>query len=268
MSIIKKPDGEDENKPSIFDKAKIVSEHYEKKGGKLTTQGFSAPKDGDEFRNRVNANKLGIDGEMADNYAVLMPNRILLDLDCSGSMQGEEMTHLKSASEEFIGVCDPSTTSLAIWTFGKDHELRGELSRDLNLLKVRVGTLNAEGGTPMKSSLQDAIVHVPVTRVVLVTDGCPTDWHGQASALNSDPLVDQYRKAGVPIDTVFIGTHPMGALFCERLAELTKGLYIRFSASGNFAGAFKYLAPAYRAALTEGRVTAKDIGASEIKGLK
>jgi len=233
---------------------------YAEKGGKIK---FASKTQ--SFHDRVNANRLGSDGtSQQDEYADLVPNRIGLMPDCSGSMHGEKEQHLRSACEEFIRSCDFSNTSVAIRTFGLEGaELRGPLSRSSVILNTLTNQLRATGGTPMLACLRDSIENLSMTRGLVISDGSATDWIAVQHPYNNE-VVEKYKAAGIPVDCVHIGDSTSGEGLLKFLAEATGGLFIKFKNTGNFAQAFKYLAPAYRAMLGDGKVLLT-FGADEVR---
>lgn len=228
--------------------------------GKLTSKTSS-------FNERVRANKLASEGvrETEEAEASRMLNRICMMLDCSGSMAGTKNHHLRQAGEEFLRACNFGDTSVALHTFGSDREMRGGLSRNQSALTILVNRLDASGGTPMGACANDAISSIPMTRGIIVGDGQPFDWAMPYNEEGLDPICQRYVEAGIPIDTVHIGNSHQGVELMKYIARVTGGIFIKFSESGNFAQAFKYLSPTYRAMLGDGRINLKQLGADEVK---
>jgi uncharacterized protein YegL len=192
-----------------------------------------------------------------DEYASMVPNRVALMLDCSGSMSGSSIEDLKSASMEYIQACNFSDTSLSLNTFGLGNEMRGGLCRILGALIGHVSQLRASGSTPMYDCVVDVMDRLPLTRALLVSDGQPDNW--------ADDILNAYHEAGIPIDCVHIGGATSGEALLRKIAERTGGIFIKFKNTGNFAKAFKYLSPAYKAQLGDGRELLKSLGADEVR---
>jgi len=239
---------------------------------KLATSSQVATKQ--TFADRVKAtlaNSTGTDDEgntnPPDEYAVLVPNRIGMMLDCSGSMGGSSIVNLRSAAEEYVMACNFADTSVALYTFGAHTEMRGGLTRYSGALIGYISRLQAHGDTPMHRVVSDAIGSLPMTRGLLVSDGGASDWghwHDK-DTFEGDTILEQYKAAGIPIDCVHIGQGTDGEALLRRIAEKTGGIFIKFKDTGNFAKAFKFLAPANRALLGDGRKLLKELGADEVR---
>ena len=209
-----------------------------------------------------------------------MSNRICLMLDKSSSMShieraGESRIDLlKKALQNFIQRCDFTNTAIAIETFPESFELA--LTNSQLMLSTVGFMFEAGGNTPMRHCVEAALGKVPMTRGVIVSDGEATDWHRTSyndyyddkpdaeSNKQADELLAKYKEAGIPIDCVHISTDSGGEALLRRIAEATGGLFIKFTDVSAFAQAFGYLAPGYRAMLTDGRVSASELGAREV----
>jgi Mg-chelatase subunit ChlD len=203
-----------------------------------------------------------------------MPNRLVMMLDCSGSMawgvdtnQGNrvKIELLKEAVNNFIARCNLSDTSIAIKSFPPGTELR--LTTNTSNLHNAVLTLHAEGNTPMKACVSAVPEDYPLTRGIIVSDGAARDWsvQGESEEHGPDELLKTFQEMKVPIDTVHIGDEREGENLLKWIAKHTGGIYIKFTDVGAFAQAFAYLTPGSRALLTEGRVNATSLGAKEIE---
>jgi Mg-chelatase subunit ChlD len=207
------------------------------------------------LRGRIMAQSLRNTG---DPFTV--PNRVVLILDCSGSMAGSPINDLKTAVQSFITYCDPSNTSLGLEAFEatKPHDQQ-PLTLEYVLIQSAVLGLQAHGGTPMAEAMENVLLTQPASRCVLVSDGAPD------SEPDAYTIASQYREARIPVDCVHIG-HSSGGEDClKKIAEMTGGKYIKFSDINNLVGSFKYLSPAMYGILTSGSITAEELGANEIK---
>lgn len=186
-----------------------------------------------------------------------LPHRLVLALDCSGSMGGRKIEHLKRASAQFIDKCNPNDTALGVDTFPKGFTAP---ITTINLsLKLMMDTVSAGGDTPLYDCLGRIITNLTPTRVVLVSDGAPTD-------SGSDELViGQYIESKIPIDCVHIGDSSSGEEVLKSIAERTGGLYIKFTDTNALTSGLSYLTPGSRALLTSGQVSASQLGAREVK---
>lgn len=213
-------------------------------------------------------------GTTLDNTANAK-ERIIIVADDSGSMDGLPMQQQKKAIAAFLGVCNPTDTAVGITPMNRER-INLTLIHPLILSKTAGWPDYGGGGTPTFKTLETALEQKP-TRVVLVSDGQPTDgrtleakndneWHSRRYYDNDGDLdlknyeinrvIKKYQETKIKIDTVFIGgesdyssTEEMRAI-----AELTGGMYIFFKEGESFAKQFKYLAPAYYAMLTAGTI--------------
>lgn len=187
-----------------------------------------------------------------------MPNRIALALDCSGSMSGSKMTNLKQAVNNFVDKCNAADTAIGIQTFGLDDEQTYPLTTSYMLVKITIDTLEAKGNTPLYKALTRIYEDMGITRAVLVSDGCPTDSFGEG-------IVEQYKQSYIPIDCVHIGDSGGGEDVLKRIAEMTGGIYIKFTNVQALSNGLSYLTPNKRALLTSGQIDASLLGAKEVK---
>lgn len=219
------------------------------------------------FQQRVNeARKETVD-------PATMPNRLALLLDDSSSMtahekQGTRIELLRDAVKAFVGRCNLLDTSIAVETFNRQTSF--PLTSNSIILDTFMFNLQASGSTPMHRCVVDCLDKHPITRAVLVSDGEATDWNAFRDMEGDenrdvDIVLTKYKNAGIPIDCVHISNDTGGEALLRRIAEITGGLFIKFTDVSAFATAFGYLAPGLRGMLTDGRVSASDIGAKEIK---
>jgi Mg-chelatase subunit ChlD len=203
-----------------------------------------------------------------------MPNRITLMLDKSGSMSEYEKDSkrridlLKDAIENFVGRCNLNDTSIAIETFPPSIAI--PLTSNRVILSSAAYGLSASGNTPMRNCVESCLNKIPMTRGVIVSDGAATDWNDRFSneeedLKSADEVLLKYKEAGIPIDCVHISLGTSGEELLRRIAATTGGIFIKFTDVSAFAQAFGYLAPGFRAMLTDGRVSASDLGAREIR---
>jgi len=186
-------------------------------------------------------------------------------------MHGDKMDLLKQAIDNFVIRCDFQNTSIAIETFPASLEL--SLTSVSFMITSSVASLTASGNTPMRSCVQGSLEKIPMTRGIIVSDGEATDWRGdfyedfeEAVEKNKqDDLLAKYKKASIPIDCVHIGNSSSGEELLRRIARETGGIYLKFTDVSEFANNFGFLTPGYRARLTEGRVDAATLGATEVR---
>jgi Mg-chelatase subunit ChlD len=229
--------------------------------GKLTSRGSP-------FQQRVN------EAKRSEVDPATMPNRICLMLDKSSSMSTTEtkgarrIDLLKDALCNFVGRCDFKNTAIAIETFPEGFEL--PLSSNLSVLQTAGFGIEASGNTPMRACVERSLSKIPMTRGVIVSDGEATDWrrdeehYEEETRARVDVVLAKYKDAGIPIDCVHIASDSGGEALLRRIAEVTGGIYLKFTDVSAFANSFGYLTPGFRAMLTDGRVSARDLGAREV----
>jgi hypothetical protein len=228
--------------------------------GKLTSRGSP-------FQQRVNEAKRN------EVDPTTMPNRICLMLDKSSSMSTTEtkgarrIDLLKDALCNFVGRCDFKNTAIAIETFPEGFEL--PLSSNLSVLQTAGFGIEASGNTPMRACVERSLSKIPMTRGVIVSDGEATDWGRydyweDESEASNDDILKKYKEADIPIDCVHIASDTRGEGLLKHIAAMTGGIYLKFTDVSAFANSFGYLTPGYRAMLTDGRVSARDLGAREV----
>lgn len=196
-------------------------------------------------------------GTTLDNTANAK-ERIIIVADDSGSMDGLPMQQQKKAIAAFLGVCNPTDTAVGITPMNRER-INLTLVHPMILAKTAGWPDYGGGSTPTFKTLETALEQKP-TRVVLVSDGQPTDGNAKRGNWNEstddtvNPTLIKYKTAGVKIDTVFIGEEydKNSQKEMQDIAELTGGMYIFFKEGESFAKQFKYLAPAYYAMLTAG----------------
>jgi len=213
--------------------------------------------------------------------AASLPNRLCLMLDRSSSMSSytgtigskdasePKIELLKKAIDNFVSRCDLTNTSIAVETFPASLSL--DLTNVSIMITTSVATISASGNTPMRSCVQLCLEKVPMTRGIIVSDGEATDWHRDEedyeneTMSRSDSVLGGYKKAQIPIDCVHIGDSSSGEELLRRIARETGGIYLKFTDVNAFSKGFSYLTPGYRAMLTDGRVSASELGATEVR---
>jgi hypothetical protein len=203
-----------------------------------------------------------------------VPNRLGLVFDDSGSMGGKSIEDAHTAVKNFTNSCNFNDTSIAIYPLNKDKK---PLTIDYDLLNLYVMGILADGGTPLYHKLLEMIENENMTRAVVFSDGSPTDskltgtcesWDSKPAAFAQD-IITKYIEKKIPIDTIYIGyasdvtdvyedgSKPAGYREMEKIAELTGGIFIHFKDSTSLSNNLKYLAPRYRALLSNAELKSK-----------
>lgn len=208
------------------------------------------------LRARVAAKEMAL----ANIDPMTLENRLVFQLDLSGSMCGHPEACLKDAVSAFIDHCDQKDTSIGCFVFPDKGELGNQqVTIDYTRIRAAIYGLRAAGGTPMAESMNYVLNAMPATRCVLVSDGAP-DYEPPCYE-----AATMYREAGIPIDCIHIGSSAAGEEVLQKIADMTGGKFIKFTDVNQLVGGLKYLTPSMYGMLTSGAVTAEDIGAREIK---
>lgn len=182
-----------------------------------------------------------------------LPNRIGLIFDDSGSMSGQPLEDAKIAVQNFTNICNRFDTSLALYLMnGKKRNL----TIDYSVLNVLVVGINDAvlGGMPLYQSLQEMASTEDVTRIVLFSDGDPSDRHLKEQTMN----ILKNEKFNKPVDTIYIGyKDTSGFKEMQWIAEQTGGIFIHFEDSKSLNKNLKYLSPALRPLLANAEIKDK-----------
>lgn len=192
--------------------------------------------------------------------------KIFLLVDDSGSMGQKGIKNAKQAVSEFLRVCNPLDTAVGLYSFAPKHY---DLTCDFPLLDVLKESLSPDFGTPLFRTLdsifeQQKGAERGFTRVVALSDGSP-DYDDvdrvsiDALPESAGPIISKFIANSIILDTVYIGCSETdeGARVMEKIAKQTGGIFLHFKEGGTFAAAFKFLAPAFRAMLTDGNFKEK-----------
>jgi len=191
-------------------------------------------------------------------------DRTRIVFDDSGSMTSQ-IENAKTGVTEYMRNCIPNQTAVSVHflcTNSEDSANLEQLSTDLPAQSTALTTIQLNlGGTPLFKRMNE-VVNMPLTtRMVVFTDGSPTDqiitvkdWNDGRSTLdrykeNADVIITQAVERKIPIDTVFFGSERMEneIALLKYFSERTGGIFLHFDpVKVNFAKAFKYLAPVYR----------------------
>jgi Mg-chelatase subunit ChlD len=209
-----------------------------------------------------------------------LPNRLVLSLDCSGSMlelatsTQSKFDLLKEAVCEFSRQAElGSSTAIAVTTIPYEYETEKDFTTDPYQIETYVMGLDVKGSTPMKRALLEILNRLSCTRVVLVSDGEPTDWHEVVYQTDTQEekkraikeTLGGYIKLSIPIDCIHIGKDTKGEDLLKLVAEVTGGIYVKFKDVERLMTGLSYLTPAKRLLLTSGQLNTALLGADEVK---
>lgn len=195
-------------------------------------------------------------------------NRLAIEFDDSGSMQGEPLQNAKLAVRNFTASCDARETSIAVYPMNQEKK---ELTNDYNLINLYVTSLQAStGGTPLFTKMIE-LLDAPISRGILFSDGEPTDEWGiranyyspdrqltEGSMSQKEKAITKANEKEIPIDTIFIGWEDSrGFNIMKEIAERTGGIFIHFKDTLSLASNLKYLTPGLRGLLANAEIKEK-----------
>jgi hypothetical protein len=177
---------------------------------------------------------------------------------------------LTAAIRSFTSSCNPQDTSIAVYPLNASKK---PLTCDFDLVNAYVGGIWATGGTPIYTTLKNLVNadydNVPenITRAIVFSDGSPTDssiygnegmFGYSDSGYLAKEVVKIYQEKKIPVDTIYIGTkdtQPHKEM--QKLAELTGGTCVHFQDTLSLSKSLKYLAPKFRALLSNPEIKAR-----------
>jgi hypothetical protein len=179
------------------------------------------------------------------------PNRISLIFDDSGSMSGSPIESAKLAVQAFLQSINPNDTAISIIPLNATGQ---PLGNNIGQLMTYTIGIKLAGATPIFSNLTRVITRKDSNRIILFSDGGPTDSvmcsnQGQGTATDSlITITTELKNANIPVDTCFIGSSAdkLAITFMRDLAELTGGIALIFTGPETFKAGLKYLSPRTR----------------------
>lgn len=202
----------------------------------------------------ISANRANYEKQIKEINPNEVPNRLGLVMDDSGSMGQEGMENAHSAVKNFTSSCNHLDTSIALYPLNAEKKA---LIVDFDVVNMYANGIWATGGTPIYSVLSNLITEQPITRAIVFSDGEPTDSHilktecgyswGDDGTI-ARKVIDMYIQKEISIDTIYIGEGESKEL--KELARVTGGTYINFKDTKSLSQGLKYLAPKYRALLS------------------
>lgn len=223
------------------------------------------------FNKGIAANIRSFEQELKTIDPKTIPNRIGIVLDDSGSMGHNGMNNVHSAVKGFTNNCNIRDTSIAVYPLNAGAK---SLICDYDFINLYVSGIWDTGGTPIYEKLKSLIESEEINRAVLFSDGEPTDSSILIEDTSDMPdtiksvfykenklakkVINIYLEKEIPIDTIFIGReNNQGYKEMQKIAELTKGTFIHFKDTTSLSTGLKYLAPKYRALLSNPEIKAR-----------
>lgn len=190
--------------------------------------------------------------------------------DCSSSMwefvdapygsheKGKSRADLcRDAVNTFIDNCFLGSTKIGIASFPELVVV--EPTPILVDVKKACEAIRDTGSTPMHEPLDYVLTEWPLSHGIVISDGRPDDENAVLA------LAKQYKAKNIKLDAVHIGDDAGGEELMKMIAELTGGIYIKFTDVTAFAKNFKFLTPKYRLQLATSKNPIALLGASEVK---
>ncbi|XP_065843372.1 uncharacterized protein [Oscarella lobularis] len=183
-----------------------------------------------------------------------MPLDTVLLLDTSGSMAGRGMRELKRACEVFLDGVEETAKqtnlkeNIAIVEFGAKAQLLQGLTNQYERCRQAVRLLKPSGRTPMFDGLMIALKEIITNggvvtvagrplcpRVILMTDGQPTDDKGETTAAR-DQVLNAAKAFGPqgwkecklphPVPIACVGCGDCDPSLLDEIATVTKGMFV------------------------------------------
>jgi VWFA-related protein len=163
-----------------------------------------------------------VDSATLDN----LPISVSLVLDVSGSVAGEELTHLIDAGQQLVRSLHQDDRASLI-TFSQQVLLNVPLTGDVSAVGKALAGLEGNGATSMNDAIHVAMNLRPLdtSRAVIIVF---SDGAANLSWSRPEPLIDEVKKTGVVIHAIELQLDDAAALRPKSPALLSQG----FIASG------------------------------------
>jgi Mg-chelatase subunit ChlD len=164
---------------------------------------------------------------------------------------------LRRAFDSYLNNCTAALNAVGLATFPEQaYEVPTQNYAELRNL---IRQLIAEGGTPLAAAMNYVCENEPITHGVIISDGDADDRELPIA------IAKKFASKLVKIDTVHIGSSSGGEALLKEIAEITGGIYVKFTDVNNFAKTFQYLSPAKRGLLTSSKNPVALLGAADVK---
>jgi len=212
------------------------------KGNKISIGG------GNSLHSRIRSQEI-LEQSLPKQDPKEMEHRIAIICDFSGSMLSPDGTTkpklelLKEGVQHFSMLSDSNSTAIAVESFPQGFRI--ELTNDNTEVYMRMLSARTLGDTPMASGMSNTLEYHSPTRCMLISDGEQTD--GDAPF----QVAQQFRDKSVVVDTFHIGSSKSGEETLKKIAEITGGMYFKFTDVTAFSENLHHLLPGSRETLAQ-----------------
>lgn len=188
--------------------------------------------------------------------------RVFILPDTSGSMTTRYGTKTasdlsKDAIAAYLRDSNPILHAVGIASF--PEAVYVVPTQDYNSITSACAELSPIGSTPLADAFGYILEEEKFTHAVIISDG-DADVPDDCIA-----LAHNYKAKAITVDCVHIGSSKGGEVMLKQIAEITGGIYIKFTDVTSFAKNFSFLTPAKRTQLLTSANPIALLGASEVK---
>lgn len=147
---------------------------------------------------------------------------VALVLDCSGSMDGEPISRMRSAATDFVEVAASPNVRVGLVAYESNSAVLSPLSANLSSLGSSISRLESGGNTYMEAGLRDGMQLLGSDSgdrrriVVLMSDGLPNEGKTGSELVS---YVDTLKEDNVKVYTLFFGDDEGGRQLLAELAS-------------------------------------------------
>ncbi len=165
----------------------------------------------------------GDEGKVRDAVTKIKGSRdVALVLDCSGSMDGEPISRMRSAATDFVEVAASPNVRVGLVAYESNSAVLSPLSANLSSLGSSISRLESGGNTYMEAGLRDGMQLLGSDSgdrrriVVLMSDGLPNEGRTGSDLVS---YVNTLKEDNVKVYTLFFGDDEDGRQLLEKLAS-------------------------------------------------
>lgn len=147
---------------------------------------------------------------------------VALVLDCSGSMDGEPISRMRSAATDFVEVAASPNVRVGLVAYESSSAVLSPLSANLSSLGSSISRLESGGNTYMEAGLRDGMQLLGSDSgdrrriVVLMSDGLPNEGRTGSELVS---YVETLKEDNVKVYTLFFGDDEDGRQLLAKLAS-------------------------------------------------